>query len=312
MNDDRKEENKAMSSIDTQSLSLTAHNAQYSDIDPNTTLKGSALGKTIFISGASRGIGQATAIAFAQAGAQAIYITARSERALEETRRTIVAANPQCQCAHMVCDVTQPDSVEAAIEDCVTRFGGIDVADANAGYLGPWKKIGESDITSWWTSWEVNLKGTYYVVRYALSHLIESARKHAAAGSTGGHMVLITSLGAQLLIPGASDYQTSKHAINRLCEFIQLDHGADGIKCFAIHPGGVSTELARKMPEEFHANLTDEPELAAGFTVWLCSGKADWAAGRYLSSNWDVSELLQMKDEIINDDLLVNRLRTSG
>jgi NAD(P)-dependent dehydrogenase (short-subunit alcohol dehydrogenase family) len=301
-----------MSSIDTQFLNLTSHKAQYDDIDPNTALKESASGKTIFISGASRGIGQATAIAFAQAGAQAIYITARSEKALEETRRTIVAANPQCQCAHMVCDVTQADSVEAAVDDCVTRFGGIDVADANAGHTGPWKKIGESDITSWWTSWEVNLKGTYYVVRYALPHLIESARKHASAGATGGHLVLISSLGAQLVVPGASAYQTSKHAINRLCEFIQRDHGADGIKCFAIHPGGVPTELAKKMPEEFHANLTDEPELAAGFIVWLCSGKADWAAGRYLSCNWDVNELLQMKDEIINDDLLVNRLRTTG
>ena len=58
--------------------------------------------------------------------------------------------------------------------------------------------------------------------------------------------------------------------------------------------------------------MVDEPELAAGFIVWLCSGKADWATGRYLSGNWDVGELLQMKDRIIGDDLLVKRLRTEG
>ncbi len=301
-----------MSSIETQFLNLRAHHSQYSDIDPKTTLKGSASGKTIFLSGASRGIGQATAIAFAQAGAEAIYITARSEKELEETKTKITEANPETRCSYMVCDVIVADHVKAAIDDCVTKFGGIDVADANAGYLGKWRKIGESDISSWWRSWEVNLKGTYHVVRYAIPHLIESARKHSAKGLTGGYMVLISSIGAQLLMPGASDYQTSKHAINRLCEFINLDHGEDGIKSFAIHPGGVPTTLSKNMPEEVHPYLVDEPELAAGFIVWLCSGKADWAKGRYLSSNWDVNELLQMKNQIIKDDLLVNRLRTRG
>ncbi|MCI5157195.1 MAG: SDR family oxidoreductase [Candidatus Electrothrix sp. AUS1_2] len=301
-----------MSSVDTQFLNLKEHHAQYPDIDPKTALQGSASGKTVSLSGASRGIGQATAVAFAQAGARAVYITARSKEALEETRRKITDANPETQCAYMVCDVTDAGQVQAAIEDCVRQFGSIDVADANAGYLDNWKKIGESDIESWWRSWEVNLKGTYYVARYAIPHLIESARKHAAKGSTGGHLILLSSVGAQLLMPGASDYQTSKHAVNRLCEFINVDHGADGIKCFAVHPGGVPTTLAKNMPEEIHPYLVDEPELAAGFIVWLCSGQADWATGRYLSSNWDVHELLRMQDQIIKDDLLVNRLRTKG
>lgn len=301
-----------MSSIETQVLDLKEHHAQYADIDPSTTLRGSAAGKTVFLSGASRGIGQATAVAFAQAGAAAICITARSEQALAATKAQITAANPETQCVAMACDVTDADQVKAAIDDCANRFGGIDVADANAGYLDNWRKIGESDIASWWKSWEVNLKGTYYVVRYAIPHLIESARKHAAAGSTGGHLVLISSIGAQLVMEGASDYQTAKHAINRLCEFINVDHGADGIKCFAVHPGGVPTALAKNMPAAVHPHLVDEPELAAGFIVWLCSGKADWATGRYLSSNWDVAELLQMRDRIIGDDLLVNRLRIQG
>ncbi|PLX43303.1 MAG: NAD(P)-dependent oxidoreductase, partial [Hyphomicrobiales bacterium] len=107
----------------------------------------------------------------------------------------------------------------------------------------------------------------------------------------------------------ASDYQTSKHAINRLCEFVQSDHGEDGIKCFAIHPGGVSTELGRSMPDAMHQYLIDNPQLAACFAVWLCSGRADWAAGRYLSATWDVDDLTALKDEILRDDLLVNRLR---
>ncbi len=301
-----------MSSIQTQFLNFKAHHSQYPAIDPKTALKGSALGKIIFITGASQGIGQATAVAFAQAGAQAIYLTARSEKALAETKIRVSKANPETRCEYMVCDVTEEEEVKLSVKDCIAKFGGIDVVDSNAGYLDQWKKIGESDTTSWWKTWEVNLKGTYYVIRYTMSYLIESAKKHSASGSTGGHLILISSIGAQLVRPTASDYQTSKHAINRLCEFVNVDHGEDGIKCFAIHPGGVPTVLAKNMPPALHSNLVDEPDLAAGFVVWLCSGKADWATGRYLSSNWDVDELAQLKEQIVQDDLLVNRLRTKA
>ncbi|MEX6507212.1 SDR family NAD(P)-dependent oxidoreductase [Jiella sp. M17.18] len=301
-----------MSSIERQFPDLTAHHTVYDAIDPRTSLKGSMTGKVIFIAGASRGIGQATAVAFAQAGARAVYLMARSDKALEETRARVEEANAQTQCAYSVCDVTDPKQVEAAVADCVAKFGGMDAADANAGYLDRWTKIGESDPQSWWQSWEVNVRGTYHVVRYTLPHLIQSAKRRSAEGSAGGHLILLSSVGAQLLTPTASDYQTSKHAINRLCEFVNVDHGEDGVKCFAMHPGGVATTLGMNMPESLHANLVDEPELAASFAVWLCSGRADWARGRYLSANWDVGELTALKDKILGGDLLVNRLRVKA
>lgn len=111
-------------------------------------------------------------------------------------------------------------------------------------------KIGESDPAGWWQNWEVNVKGAYHVIRFTLPHLIP-----------------LLSIGAQLLMPGPSDYQTSKHPVNRLCEFVQVDHGDNGIKCFATHPGGVSTELGLNMPEDIHEYLVDEPELPASFAV---------------------------------------------
>lgn len=219
------------------------------------------------------------------------------------------SANPATECAWSACDITDPAEVEAAVAACVARFGAIDAADANAGYLGPWMKIGESDPKGWWWTWEVNLRGTYHVIRYTLPHLIVSARAAASRGDSSGHLVLLSSIGAQLVMPGASDHQTAKHAVNRLCEFVQGDHGEDGIKCFALHPGGVPTELGLNMPQAMHAYLIDTPDLAAGFVVWLCSGRADWARGRYLSATWDVDELVARQDSILQDDLLVNRLR---
>jgi NAD(P)-dependent dehydrogenase (short-subunit alcohol dehydrogenase family) len=301
-----------MSSIQNQSLDLTTHSEKYPAIDPKIELKGSARDKVVFIAGASRGIGQATAIAFAEAGAKALFLTARSEKALKETCNLVKQANPLTQCAFKIIDVTNAKQVEDAVGDCVAKFGGIDVADANAGYIGPWVKIGESVPESWWRNWEVNIRGTYHVIRYTLPHLVVSAEKRAAEGRSGGHLILLSSVGAQLLMPGASDYQTSKHAINRLCEFVQSDHGEEGVKCFAVHPGGVATELGLGMPEAFHAYLNDKPDLAASFVIWLTSGRADWAKGRYLSATWDIDELCELKDKILTDDLLVNRLRTSA
>jgi NAD(P)-dependent dehydrogenase (short-subunit alcohol dehydrogenase family) len=301
-----------MSSIQSQFLDLEAHHTVYDAIDPTSALKESARGKVIFIAGASRGIGQATAVAFARAGAGAVYLTARSVDSLEQTRHLVDQANPETRCVSSVCDVTNPTQVEAAVADCVARFGGIDAADANAGYLGPWVKISESDPQRWWHNWEVNMRGAYHVARFTLPYLVRSASLRGTEGRSGGHLILLSSVGAQLLMPGASDYQTSKHAINRFCEFVQTDHEADGIKCFAIHPGGVATELGRNMPEAMHAYLVDSPDLAACFIVWLCSGKADWAKGRYLSANWDVAELTSLKDTILGEDLLVNRLRVKA
>jgi NAD(P)-dependent dehydrogenase (short-subunit alcohol dehydrogenase family) len=223
-------------SIQDQFRDFTAHHDRYESIDPKGTLNGSATGKVVFIAGASRGIGQATAVAFAEAGAAAVYVTARSEASLKETCALIAKANLETKTAYSLCDVTDADQVAASVADCVAQFGSIDIADANAGFLGPWVKIAESDPATWWKNWEINVQGTYHVVRYTLPHLIESAKTR----DNGGHLILLSSIGAQLLMPGASDYQTSKHAINRLCEFVQSDHGEDGIKCFAVHPGGVA------------------------------------------------------------------------
>jgi NAD(P)-dependent dehydrogenase (short-subunit alcohol dehydrogenase family) len=298
-------------SIQSQVLELTARHDRYDAIDPRGALAEAAADKVLFLAGASRGIGRATAVAFAEAGARAVYLTARSGAALEETRALVRAANPKTQCAVAVCDVTEADEVAAAVADCVAKFGGIDAADANAGHLARWTRIGDSDPAAWWHTWQVNVRGAYHVARFTLRHLANSADARGREGRSGGHLVLLSSVGAQFVMPGASDYQASKHALNRLCEFVQSDHEADGVKCFAVHPGGVATELGQAMPEHLHPYLVDTPELAACFAVWLCSGAADWARGRYLSANWDVDELAARKESILQRDLLVNRLRAS-
>ncbi|BGP43364.1 hypothetical protein JCM10449v2_007396 [Rhodotorula kratochvilovae] len=77
-----------------------------------------------------------------------------------------------------------------------------------------------------------------------------------------------------------------------------------------MHPGGVMTKLAREsMPPDTHGLLTDKAELAAGFSVWLATQpKADFLRGRYVSANWDVTDLLKKAPEIVERDLLWTRV----
>ena len=77
---------------------------------------------------------------------------------------------------------------------------------------------------------------------------------------------------------------------------------------YADHPGGVATELALGMPEWSHQYLQDTAELSSDSVVWLTSERRDWLAGRYVSVNWDLEELLGKKDKIVEGDLLKVRL----
>ncbi|MEZ5722347.1 MAG: SDR family NAD(P)-dependent oxidoreductase [Paracoccaceae bacterium] len=245
-----------MPAIRPQSLDLTAHHDRYPAIDPRAALKDSAAGKVVFLSGASRGIGAATALAFAEAGARAVYLTARSDAALEETASRLRAACPDTLCAWSVCDVTDPDAVAAAVADCVTRFGGIDIADANAGFLGPWVKIGESDPAGWWTNWVVNLRGAYHVARFTLPHLIESASgRGPPRGAAPPDPVLDRRANADAR---RLDYQTSvKHAVNRLVESIPVRprRRRDQVLSRCTRAGSRRTGLT--MPGRMHAYLND-------------------------------------------------------
>ena len=104
------------------------------------------------------------------------------------------------------------------------------------------------------------------------------------------------------VILGASGYQSGKTAINRFTEFVYEEYKDKGIRAFAYHPGGIKTTLATKMPEKYHHFLTDTAELSAGFCLYLASPRADYLNGRYVSANWDVDELEEMKEEILTRD----------
>ncbi|KAI1328393.1 NAD(P)-binding protein [Xylariaceae sp. FL0255] len=259
-------------------------------------------GKSVFIAGASKGIGRETALTYAKAGASKIAIGARSDlTSLAEEIKKAARGTPQV--LSLSIDVTSEESVKACADKIEAEFGGaLDILICNAGYLEEWLPVAESNPTEWWKTYEINVKGTYLLNRFFIPLLLKSELKTS---------IITSSFGALSVSPNASGYQSSKFAVARLAEHIALENSDKGLTCYAIHPGGVKTELAFNMPKAMHAVLVDEPALPADTIVWLTKESRTWLNGRFVPVNWDMEELLTKKDTIVDGNLFKFRVITS-
>lgn len=276
------------------------HHDTYPFISPG---KADMAGKSVLITGASRGIGKTTAVRFAAAGCSKIAVAARSALAGVEEEVKAAAAGagrPEPQVLILEVDVTSEESVKAAASSVDGAFGGsLDVVVTNAGYLEEWRPMAEADPVEWWKTWEINIRGTFLCARFFIPLLLKSTLKL---------LIMTSSIGAHNIKPGASGYQTTKFAVCRLAEFADQEYHSEGLLALALHPGGVQTALGLNMPADMHRVLIDPPELAADTTVWLARERRDWLAGRFISVNWDMEELEGRKDEIVQKDLFKFRL----
>jgi NAD(P)-dependent dehydrogenase (short-subunit alcohol dehydrogenase family) len=246
----------------------TIHSDTYPRIDP---LKADLSGKTVLITGASKGIGRATALSFAKAGASGIAILARSDLTSLESEileAAKEAGRPQApKILRLKVDATDRKSVEKAAADFAAEFDSLDFLINNAGYLEEFHPLAESDPDEWWWTFEVNIKGVYLVTRSFLPLVLKSKDKT---------VIMMSSIGALVTFPGASAYQTTKTTILRLNNYLMAEYGDQGLLAYGIHPGGVPTELALGMPEWVHGYLTDTPELAGDFMVYVAKERPEW------------------------------------
>lgn len=283
----------------------TTYHDTYPFIDPSKA-PNSHTGLSVLITGASKGIGRTTAIDLARSGASHIAIAARSSLTslIPEIESAAKSANhPAPQILPLELDVSSESSVTAAIAKLSDAFSGkLDLLLNNAGYLEPFTPLADSSPTEWWTkSYGTNILGTFLVTKVCMPLLL-------AASPSCRTIINFSSVGAHRVRPGASAYQSAKFALLRITEFMNAEYAEQGVLAYAIHPGGIPTELALGMPKEVTAILTDTLETASHSILWLTRERRTWLAGRYVSCNWDLEELEARKAEIERADLLKVRM----
>jgi NAD(P)-dependent dehydrogenase (short-subunit alcohol dehydrogenase family) len=238
----------------------------------------SLAGKVVLVTGASRGIGAATAAALGKAGAQ-LMLTARDGAQAEAVAQAVGKAGGTA--AAQACDVSDWAAVQGLAAATVQRFGRIDALVNNAGVIEPIAVTAETDPAAWARNIEINLIGAYYAIRAVLPGMI-------AAG--GGTIVNVSSGAALNPQEGWSAYCSGKAGLAMLTRGIALEHAGQGIRVFGFQPGTTDTDMqvtirasginpVSRIPR---GNLTPVAHPAAAI-VYLCTSGADDMAGQEFS-----------------------------
>jgi NAD(P)-dependent dehydrogenase (short-subunit alcohol dehydrogenase family) len=187
-------------------------------------------GNTALITGASRGIGAATARHFGNLGAN-VLLAARSVSEIEKIAAEIRAAGGQAKAVG--CDVSTYADVSAAVDTATSAFGGLDILVNNAGLIEPISRIADSDPDAWGHVTDVNYKGVYHGLRAALPIMLKAGH---------GTIINVSSGAATTALDGWSHYCSSKAAALMLTRMAHLEYGPD-IRTIGLSPGTVATDM---------------------------------------------------------------------
>jgi len=235
--------------------------------------------KSALITGASSGIGRATALRFGCAGYQ-VGLVARRAAELERVAAEIAAEGGRAR--PIPADVAEPGEIERVVRVMVETFGGIDVLINAAGIIAD-GTIEDTGLAEWDRMLAVNLRGPFYLMRCAMPYLI--ARK--------GNVVNVSSVTGLRAFPGVLAYCVSKAAVDQLTRCAALEVASQGVRVNAVNPGLVLTELHRTsgMDDEAYTGFLERskmthplgrvgrPEEVAELIFYLASEQAGWMTG---------------------------------
>jgi 3-hydroxy acid dehydrogenase/malonic semialdehyde reductase len=189
--------------------------------------------KVVFVTGASAGIGQACALAFAREGAKLLLCARRKDRLSDlanEIRDTY-----RSDCHFFQLDVRNQKDVETAVKTLPEPWKKIDILVNNAGLSRGLNKIHEGDLTDWEEMIDTNIKGLLYVSRVVIPGMVERG---------SGHIVNIGSIAGHEAYPGGNVYCATKHAVDAITKGMQIDLVNTPLRVSTVDPGMVDTEFS--------------------------------------------------------------------
>jgi NAD(P)-dependent dehydrogenase (short-subunit alcohol dehydrogenase family) len=231
-------------------------------------------GKIALITGGTKGIGAATAIAVAREGADVAIVGRREDEDARRTQRAVAALGRRCEL--IVADCGKPGDCARCVEETVKRLGALDILVHSAGGPVPGTLL-ELKPEAWHAAFDVHVHAIFYLCRAAVPHLRQ--RKEAA-------IVLISSTAGKLAIVGNLAYQAVKGAIPQLTRALSRELAPDNIRVNCVAPGVVMTKFHEKMtPEQRKLNLEQRIPLRRDGTpdqvadVILMLAKNDYMTG---------------------------------
>ncbi|QRO00211.1 glucose 1-dehydrogenase [Archangium violaceum] len=234
--------------------------------------------KVVLVTGASSGIGWATAIALAAEGARVVASARREARG----RELVALIQERGGEATWVCaDMQVERDIEALVQAAVSKYGRIDAAFNNAG-SGMMKPLAEMTNEDYELLMNINLRGTFWCVKHQINAMLATG---------GGSIVNCASVGAARALPGLSVYSATKAGIAALSRGAAIDYAQKGIRVNSVSPGVIESEMAtdgwrlnepqgRAFAASLHPmNRVGTPDEVASLVVFLCGDKSSFITG---------------------------------
>lgn len=239
-------------------------------------------GRVALVTGASAGLGLATARAFAEEGARVVLVDVDEAGVTQASEALVVAGH---RAVPIVCDVSDEDQVASCVDRTVAEFGSLDMAFNNAGVMMPPYDLEDEPATNFDRITGVNLRGVWASMKHELRHMSQQGQ---------GAIVNCSSLSGLVGAQQRATYSASKHGILGLTKSVALEYAPRGIRINAVCPGTFETPMLADMlaKGEFDVQAgidaapigrLGRPEELAAAVLWLCSDGASMVTGAALA-----------------------------
>ena len=233
--------------------------------------------KVVIVTGGGSGIGQATAVLYAQGGARVI-VSDIDEKGAQETVASIKKAGGDA--SFVKTDVSNPEDCEALVKTTIRIYGRLDMAFNNAGIGGEMNPIADMSVEGWLKVINVNLNSVFYCMKYELPEMLKQGH---------GSIVNMSSILGQVAFGNSAAYVAAKHGVVGISRNAAVEYAKQGIRVNAVGPAFINTPLLSALDQKMKDALVTmhpigrlgEAKEVAELVVWLSSDKASFVTGNY-------------------------------